>query len=301
MLSYSKKRIQHPSLYVSCFEKSADLPYVVFVHGGPGLNCGTLEYLIEHEGIFDSLRCNIVLYDQRGCGRSATVSDSVSHQDNLDDLAQVCRAVQASTGVSVAALIGHSYGAKVVFDYIRGSDSKVLSVLLAIAPSMLTPRLTNLLLDLSYLKQVDRAQYESVLDGIEDLNPETLWQLTEVLAPVFYKNEARGNVYWANLAWKDKVGEIGHKLALPISESVFTSVRKDLYSKEQGSRIAVVQKPGVGTLWINGLHDLIMGSPSELWQNKDITWFLKSAHYPHIEESARFCDELNAFLEQSCA
>lgn len=233
MLSYTKQVIGHPSLYIVAFTKSRHLPCILFVHGGPGMNSGVLEYLVEHERIFDTLEFDLVLYDQRGCGRSKPVEETIVHADNVRDLEDVYRTVTEEAHYEIAAIAGHSYGAKLLFDYFQYSKASVPGIFISTAPSILTPRVTNLLLDLSYLKTADKEQYQTLLEEFEDFNPKKLWELTTRLAKVFRENKARPFFYWANLIWQEKVKAIQDKVALPINTEIFTSVRRDLYSKPE--------------------------------------------------------------------
>lgn len=49
---------------------------VLVVHGGPGSGCST-----NQRRAFDPERCHIVLFDQRGCGRSTPHASSLSPFD----------------------------------------------------------------------------------------------------------------------------------------------------------------------------------------------------------------------------
>jgi proline iminopeptidase len=170
MSIFSKQIIEHPTLYIAALTQAKELPYIVFIHGGPGLNCGALEYLIEHEAIFDNLKFNIILYDQRGCGRSKPVDTLDSHEDNVRDLEDICKTITAEAYYSIAAIAGHSYGAKVLFDYIQAIPTKIPAIFIATAASMLTPRINNLLLDLAYIKSIDREQYQIILAEFDNFN-----------------------------------------------------------------------------------------------------------------------------------
>ncbi len=55
MSNYTKQIIEHATLYIATFTKARELPYILFIHGGPGLNSGVLENLILNEGIFDCI------------------------------------------------------------------------------------------------------------------------------------------------------------------------------------------------------------------------------------------------------
>lgn len=300
MPTFIKQIIEHNNLYIVAFKKPQNLASILFVHGGPGLNCGVLEYLIEHEGIFDTLAFNIVLYDQRGCGRSKPIEEEVLHIDNVRDLEEVYQTVTEKTDYQVVSIAGHSYGAKLVFDYLNSSQTTLPGIFIATAPSILTPRITNLLLDLSYLKTVDRDQYQTILEEFDEFSHEKLWELTERLSKVFQENKARPFFYWANLTWQEKVKTITQEeLSLPMNFEVFSSVRRDLYSNKEAYSVNIDSIDSAPHLWINGFHDLIMSGHSALEKKSTTaTLFFKSAHYPHIEEHERFCGEVNEFLKK---
>lgn len=290
----------HPYLYVAVFTQSKNLPCLIFIHGGPGLNAGVLEYLIEHERIFDTLEYDIVLYDQRGCGRSKNpAGNSVFHQDNLIDLQELYELLIKK--YEIAGIIGHSYGAKLLFDYLQNSARLIPGIFVATSHSILVPRINNLLLDLAWLKQVDVVKYQQIFQDFDDFDQEKLWILSEKLAGVFQKNKTRPYVYWANLEWKDKVEVIQNKLGLSINTDVFSSVRKDLYSKPErySIDIEVLDQP---CLRINGFHDFIVNNSIEISSLvKNYMIFYKSAHYPHIEENIRFCEVSNIFIRGNYA
>lgn len=300
MSVYTKQVIEHAVLYIATFTKSLDLPYIIFIHGGPGLNSGILEYLIVNEGLFDSLQFNVILYDQRGCGRSQQTCDVVTHADNVHDLEEVHKIFTDKSHINIAAIAGHSYGAKVLFDYLQFSQIKIPSIFIATACSLLTPRINNLLLDFAYLKSVDYEEYQKALDEFNDDSLATLWKLTDRFSAVFQKNKMRPYFYWANLFWKEKVTEIQDSISLPINYEIFRSVRQDLYGTPENFSMEIDAALKLPYLWINGFHDFIMDGASALIKKASpIKLFFKSAHYPHIEENDKFCGEINEFLKKS--
>lgn len=299
MSPYIKNTIEHPTLYVVTFTKDTKLPYIIFIHGGPGLNSSVLESLIINEGIFDSLMFNIVLYDQRGCGRSKSTDSIVLHTDNISDLDDFYKKFTINKCLNIAAIVGHSYGAKLLFDYLNHSQIEVPSIFIATASSLLTPRINNLLLDLAYLKSVDSEEYQKTLEEFDGYGHEMLWRLTERLTKIFQENKERPYFYWANLSWKEKVSKIQNSINLPINLAVFSSVRKDLYSKPEKFFVNIDEVIKSPYLWINGFHDFIMDGASALTKkDSSVKLFYKSAHYPHIEEHEKFCGEVNAFLKK---
>jgi len=299
MHNYVKEKISHPSLCINALISSKNRPYVLFVHGGPGLNSVILEYLIENEKIFELLNYNIILYDQRGCGRSEKSDEKILHQDNVNDLHEIIQLL-IKQKYQIAGIIGHSYGAKILYDLYQSYHVEIPGIFLATASSILTPRINNLLFDLVYLKNENPSYYQDVLSEFGDFSYENIWSLTEKLADVFKENKNRPYFYWVNLEWQDKVMNLQKQIGIPMSEDVFTSVRADLYSNKDNYSVDIKNIIKTPTLWINGLHDLVMNGAAFLSQETpEQRLFLKSAHYPHIEESERFCEEANLFFGKS--
>ncbi len=99
---------------------------VVFLHGGPGSGCNP-----SHRQYFDPKRYRIVLFDQRGCGRStphgcldkntthALITDMETIRVNLKIEQWVIFA--GSWGVSLALLYAQKYKERVLGMILRGS------------------------------------------------------------------------------------------------------------------------------------------------------------------------------------
>lgn len=129
MSKFFKNNLQHPDFYIVSFIFKVELPTILFIHGGPGFNCGVLEYLIENEEIFSKLDCNIILYDQRGCGRTTRNNTTVSHRHNITDLNDIIIYLSEIHKVKISCLVGHSYGAKLLFDYYKNTMLNILRYL----------------------------------------------------------------------------------------------------------------------------------------------------------------------------
>ena len=297
MKAYKKEILPHPEFYIARFIHNPDMPYVFFIHGGPGLNCGTLEHLIEHHHLFNSLRYNIILYDQRNCGRSHTLTKHVLHKDNIDDLHKIILHLNDYYHLNVCALIGHSYGAKLLFDFYKMVASPIPGVFVSTAKSILTPRLNNLMLDLSYLKKSNVDLYNEVFHEIDIVDVNNLWMISEKLTSIFQENLDRPYLYWSNLDYYYLVQEVQKSINLPLETKTFVSVRQDLYSDEANFSVNISELE-IPTLWINGFHDFVMnGHEVVTTKNHEIITFYKSSHYPHLEENNRFCELLNDFIK----
>jgi proline iminopeptidase len=294
MPAFSKSQILHPHLHVVHFTRATCNESLVFIHGGPGFNSAVLEHLIEHEGLFDCLNYNIVLYDQRNCGRSQRLPSPVTHQDNIADLEQLLTELQAN--IKIKGLIGHSYGAKLLYDFYQSSQCQLPGIFLAIAASMLTPRMNNLMTDLNYLKKAAPAQYQAILPKFSQLNLTELWAITAELAPLFQANPDRPYYYWANTDCLHKTQALQKSLNAPANQEVLMSVRKDIYASEATCKVDIANL-SVPTLWINGFHDYTMNGQHDVFNNPKVQIFSQSAHYPHLEENHRFCESINEFIK----
>jgi proline iminopeptidase len=104
---------------------------VVFVHGGPGLSSAYLQKDLD----FIAERHTVVLYDQRGSGRSTLIVDSskVSVGLHVADL----HAVLAHFRIAQAYLYGHSWGAGLVAHYVAAHPTRVRKAILG---SSIPPR-----------------------------------------------------------------------------------------------------------------------------------------------------------------
>lgn len=96
---------------------------VVFLHGGPG--SGTAAY---HRQFFDPERYRIVLYDQRGCGKSAPHAEL---RDNttwhlVDDLERL----RKHLNIERWAVFGGSWGSTLALIYAQTHPDRVLGLVL---------------------------------------------------------------------------------------------------------------------------------------------------------------------------
>lgn len=298
-MKFTKYVISSPKLYISHFKKNESEKNLIFIHGGPGFNCKILEYLIENENLFENLDHNLVLYDQRGCGRSKNIlsnenkDSNISHKDNIDDLDYLIRYLKEEKSFKIIGLIGHSYGAKLLFDFQKVYKSRIPSIFVSTADSILTPRLRNLHLDLIYLKKENPDIYEKTLQKLSrDLS--SLWEVTEELSPIFSKNPNRKIRNWCNIEVLNIVKDIDPEISFP----VFISVRKDLYSSEENFSVNIPSLK-MDYIWINGFHDFIMDGMLDAFSKKNDKKkiFFKSSHYPHIEENELFCKTVNNFMK----
>jgi len=109
-------------LYVEECGNPAGLP-VVFLHGGPGAGCEPL-----HRRFFDPERYRIVLFDQRGAGRSTPHADLVDNStwDLVTDLEKIREELRISDWM----VFGGSWGSTLALAYAQRFPERVLGLVL---------------------------------------------------------------------------------------------------------------------------------------------------------------------------
>ena len=110
------------TLYVEECGNPAGLP-VIFLHGGPG--AGLARY---HRRFFDPARYRIVLFDQRGAGRSTPFADLT---DNTTwHLVADIEAIREQLGIERWVVFGGSWGSTLALAYAQTHPERVLGLVL---------------------------------------------------------------------------------------------------------------------------------------------------------------------------
>jgi proline iminopeptidase len=123
--SYAKHQIKVGDPHVLFVEESGDpdgIP-VLFVHGGPGAGCSPF-----NRCFFDPEKYRIILFDQRGCGRStphASLENNTT-QDLVDDMEVIRRYL----GIEQWLLFGGSWGSTLSLVYAETHPDRVTGLIL---------------------------------------------------------------------------------------------------------------------------------------------------------------------------
>ena len=96
---------------------------VVFLHGGPGGGCGPV-----HRRLFDPKRYRILLFDQRGCGRS-TPHANLDNNTTWDLVADIER-LRELTGTDKWQVFGGSWGSTLALAYAQKHPDRVTELVL---------------------------------------------------------------------------------------------------------------------------------------------------------------------------
>ena len=100
----------------------------VFVHGGPGGGCSA-----DHRRVFDPERYRIVLFDQRGCGRSlphAWEPRADLSMNTTWHLVADMEALREHLGVERWLVFGGSWGSTLGLAYAQSHPQRVLALVL---------------------------------------------------------------------------------------------------------------------------------------------------------------------------
>ncbi len=96
---------------------------VVFLHGGPGAGCSP-----AHRRLFDPERYKILLFDQRGCGRS-TPSACIEHNTTWDLVADIERLRSEVLGAGQMVVFGGSWGSTLALAYAQAHPDRVRALI----------------------------------------------------------------------------------------------------------------------------------------------------------------------------
>ena len=96
---------------------------VVFLHGGPGSGCNPTQ-----RRFFDPNYYRIILFDQRGCGRSTPQGEVTDN--TTDDLVSDIEAIRQRLGITKWHVFGGSWGSTLALAYALSHTAQVMSLIL---------------------------------------------------------------------------------------------------------------------------------------------------------------------------
>lgn len=96
---------------------------VVFLHGGPGAACEPF-----HRRFFDPEHCRIILFDQRGSGRSTPHAEL--KENTTQDLIEDIERIRAHLGIGAWLVFGGSWGSTLGLAYAETHPGRVTGLVL---------------------------------------------------------------------------------------------------------------------------------------------------------------------------
>lgn len=113
---------QQHQIYVEQCGNPKGIP-VIFLHGGPGSGCGP-----HHRRYFNPALYHIILFDQRGCGRSLPAG--LLENNDTAHLVADMEAIRHYLGINKWVLFGGSWGATLALCYAREHSAFVMAMVI---------------------------------------------------------------------------------------------------------------------------------------------------------------------------
>ena len=122
---FNKKHLKVDALHQIYYEQCGNPQGspIIFLHGGPGSGCGPAQ-----RRFFDPAHYHIILFDQRGCGRSTPQGETVSN--TTDDLVNDMEMLRQELGIAKWHVFGGSWGSTLALAYAIKHTERVLSLIL---------------------------------------------------------------------------------------------------------------------------------------------------------------------------
>lgn len=260
---------------------------LVTVHGGPGV---PHDYLEPLEGLADARP--VVFYDQLGAGRSDR-SDDVSLWRNdrfVDELERLVDALQLRR----LHLFGHSWGSIIAAEYALRRQASLTSLILA-SPVLSVPRYAA---GAVALRASLPGDVRDVLDSHEAAGT-TESEEYQAATMQFYARYICRLDPWPDALMRSFTGlnPVIYNTMQGPNEFVITGIHKDYDST---ARLPEITVP---TLFTCGRYDEVRAE-NVAWQRSllpgsELAIFERSAHMPHLEETAEYLAVIRDFLHRA--
>ena len=279
------------NLWVKIASSSLNTIPLVIIHGGPGGN----NYVFERTtGIELEKHFTVIYYEQRGCGRSKAPKDAsaYSNQILIDELHQFLHELNIPKIIP----LGYSYGGEIALEFATKYPNSVEKVI-AQAPTLFGNQ-----------ERIFRTQ----LRGFSQIaSKEMKLKIEEIIKSELTMQEKYNQVW--NIADTDTVDKflfIDQKIAslnrkmweeskLVNTGVMFKVILESQKSSDLLEKLKLLTKP---VLLIVGLYDRNVGLDlvrdfHAAILNSQMLIFNHSAHFPDLEESDRFIQEIVSFLQ----
>ena len=267
-------------IWFAVFGRGTDIPLVV-ANGGPGFDHGYLLCSDAWDRI--AARRRIVVYDQRGDGRSGPLPDSATCTlaDQIADL----EALRDHLGAARIDLLGHSWGGYLAMAYAARHPDRIHRLIICDSAA---PRIQDTLFLLKNIYPETQAIQDTVAFAVELGDTGAIHiDLRAYMSELFYDPAARDAM-------------LKRFSSLSYSQKVNRAVWGDLQRFDLNPELTKFRFP---TLVITGRYDFNV-APSVAWaihnqiRGSRFVVFEKSGHLPFCEQSTAFADTVSAFLER---
>jgi len=275
-------------------------PILLFLHGGPGMPMMYLEYAFGHELEKDFI---VVCWDRLGAGKSYNPQippDAMSVKREIADTRQLIELLCSRFGQKKVYLVGHSYGS--YLGMLVASRYPDLVAAYVGVGQVTDPKAEYLAQDRFLQEQAAATGNRELLTQLDNHKPidhETwLWEFHGELY------HATSWSYLLMLGLQAPEYKLSDALAVPRGVSFTRKFLK--YDVIHGPLAGEVKSLNVPVYFFLGRHDYT--APSSLAASymdsltapyKEVVWFNNSAHFPFLEEPAKFASEMMHVCNQT--
>ncbi len=252
---------------------------VIAVNGGPGLSH---IYMLQND-VWQRLARNrqVVLYDQRGLGRSTRIAPGAPQ--TMDAAVADLDALRAHLHLKEVDLVGDSFGGLIVLAYIAAHPEHVRKLILSDSAA---PNLSAMQRDL-----------DSVFPDVIAQEKLEAGRLTDPrqIADLGLRTHFRMIFYSQDLCTRYLAGAPD----LGFNDAIGNAVGQSVEHLDLTPTLARIQSP---TLVLNGRFDLNV-TPLVAWNiahaipGAQLVYFEKSGHLPSYEEPDRYVSVVDSFLQ----
>ena len=270
-------------LYVEVLGSGSGTPLVV-INGGPGLDHAHLHCTAAWESL--ALRRRVVLYDQRGVGRSDRLAPGagVTTGDQAADL----EAVRRFLGAERLDLLGHSYGGFLAMEYAAENPARVAHLILCDSASPNWSRTSN----------VVRALFPergAILDSLAapGIDGPTFRRVYRDFMGMMFCRPEKREEFLAHPEWNDPVREVNRALTEDMRDQDLSPALAEFGARRRFPVLVATGRYDVITTPATAyqIHLQVRGSRFEVFE--------QSGHLPFFEEPAAFVRVVDGFLSGS--
>jgi proline iminopeptidase len=262
---------------------------LIVLHGGPGLD---QDYLLPQ--LYKLAENNLVVfYDQRGSGRSLETKLDEKHI-NIDQFVEDLETLRTSLGFDKFILMGHSWGGLLAMQYAVDHQENLIGlILLNTAPA--DSKGQKAFVDEFGLRTKNIHNDIKPFFAYEDFKELTATQVLDLYRKLF-------SVYFYN---PEEVKDLSLNFSIASAQSgfkVMEEMSKTFWLQPNINLFPSLKKLSVPTFILHCKQDIV-----PVWTAQEIKDAIPQSeivvldhcdHFPYIEQSSQFFNELNKFLKK---
>lgn len=289
-----------PHLAYRCVFKQSGLPWILFVHGGPGDNSAYFKFSCGDE-LEENF--NLIWFDQRGCGNSQRQIEASEY--SVIKFAEDIGRIQQEVDVGKIIILAHSWGAIPAGLYAAKYPDRVSALINICGSASYLDSKTRLLNYLCKNYAKDSTEFKD-LEEISKM-PHGFFKLVRMYryarkAGLYYKNYSKTKMEIARN--NDLAVRCGEYSSDTIKEAEDPLYFLCLYDSLATFQIYdVLQKIKCPTLVVAGEYDKVadVGSLKKYADSiggSEFVVFSQSGHHPFQEEKESFVATIKQFVEK---